>query len=103
MAAIFCLFSVALCKLANQTFTQQETISLSAPTHQVINSNNVYNSRICPQHFRYTFSGEENEWQGLVALPSMRLGRTLKIVVKLSIRAELPTVSLKCISSFIKF
>lgn len=94
MAAIFCLFSVALCKLANQTFSQQEAISLSAPVRQLVNSNNVYNSRICPQHFRYTFSDDENEFQGIVAVPSLRLGRTLKIVVKLSIKAELPTVRL---------
>ena len=92
MAAIFCLFSVALCKLANQTFPQQETNSLSA-SQNVINSNHIYFSRLCSQHFRYIFNEVDQEWQALAAFPSLRIGRTIKIVIKFSFRAELSTVS----------
>lgn len=91
MAAIFCLFSVTLCKLASQE--APDSISLSnnnnnnlnspqLPSPQLINVPRAYISP-CPNYFRYTFNGKE--WFGLLAVPPLPLGRTFHMKIFMSI------------------
>lgn len=91
MAAIFCLFSVTLCKLA--TKEGPESIGLSndnknnimpmpLSTPQLISVPRMYTSP-CPNYFRYTFNGKE--WFGMLAVPSLALGKTFHMKVFLSI------------------
>lgn len=87
MAAIFCLFSVTLCKLASQEAPESMSLSnnnnnpqLSSP--QLINVPRAYISP-CPNYFRYTFNGKE--WFGLLAVPPLPLGRTFHMKVLMSI------------------
>ena len=102
MAAIFCLFSLTLCKLSNQ-------IADTLPNHEENNIENQHNFNNiqplaaivsvprsylspCPESFRYTFNG--NEWIGLVAVPNnKRLGKKINIQVILSVRVLINTVS----------
>lgn len=102
MAAIFCLFSVTLCKFAGHDVVentnnlnldynnhhQQETLPLSA---QIVTVPRIYISP-CPQSFRYTFNGKE--WFGLVVIakPAPR-GVPSKLKVLLSVGFHLSSVS----------
>jgi hypothetical protein len=88
MAAIFCLFSVTLCKLAGKSIedtallnnnVNDNTVPLSS---QIITVPRVYISP-CPTSFRYTFNGKE--WFGLVALPIKPSIQNLSVRVLLSI------------------
>jgi hypothetical protein len=98
MAAIFCLFSVTLCKLAGQDLpsptgidlkTSRDAMALSSP--QIITVPRVYISP-CPHTFRYTFNGKK--WFGLLAVPSVQQGRTLHIRVHFSLEMNFVAVSL---------
>lgn len=102
MAAIFCLFSITLCKLAskdapdsmglsNDNQNSDLPISLSKP--QLIKVPNMYTSP-CPNHFRYTYNGKE--WFGLLAVPSLPLGRTFHMRVFLSLGINYNHVSSTC-------
>jgi len=85
MAAIFCLFSVTLCKLASQDVPDSMSLSNNnqqLPSPQLINVPRAYISP-CPNYFRYTFNGKE--WFGLLAVPPLPLGRTFHMRVFLSI------------------
>lgn len=85
MAAIFCLFSVTLCKLASQDVPESMSLSNNnqqLPSPQLINVPRAYISP-CPNYFRYTFNGKE--WFGLLAVPPLPLGRTFHMRVFLSI------------------
>lgn len=94
MAAIFCLFSVTLCKLAtpdvpdsialnnNNNINRSNDIPISLSTPQLISVPRAYTSP-CPNYFRYTFNG--HEWFGLLAVPSLPLGRTFHMKVFMSV------------------
>jgi hypothetical protein len=106
MAAIFCLFSVTLCKLAGHDVSNSlsnnnnnynninnqdngaSVISLSAPN--VITVPRVYTSP-CPESFRYTYNGRE--WFGLVAIPSLPKGIPMRIRIIFTVGIRLPPVS----------
>lgn len=103
MAAIFCLFSVTLCKLAGQDLSESTTnlapnynsndnggsvLSLTSP--QIITVPRVYISP-CPDSFRYTFNGKE--WFGFLALPSLQRRRPLRIKILFSVGIKLISVS----------
>jgi hypothetical protein len=99
MAAIFCLFSITLCKLAGQDvetpeisnrFGGSDESSPSSLSAQIITVPRVYISP-CPSAFRYTFNGKE--WFGLLAVPSLKLGKTHKIKLLLSVGINLKSVS----------
>jgi hypothetical protein len=98
MAVIFCLFTLILCKLANNeisdTFIEndnaiQNSVGLNA---QLITIPRVYISP-CPEVYRYTYNGKE--WNGLVIIkrPTPK-GVTSKIKIILSIGFHLSSVSL---------
>jgi hypothetical protein len=110
MAAIFCLFSVAMCKLANSNYSHDsldymnvnyrmapriDTMPLSANYDDTFERNFIPQDRKyispCPGFFRYT--NIENEWFGLMALPSSKLGVTMSVDIRLTVLAQLPTVS----------
>lgn len=98
MAAIFCLFSITLCKLAGQDVEVNE---ISNRFGDVSDNNQMTSAKIitvprvyispCPNSFRYTFNG--NEWFGLMALPSKQLGKTMKIKLLLSVGIHIKSVS----------
>ena len=96
MAAIFCLFSVTLCKLATQDVPESMSLSNThhnspqQPTPQLINVPRQYISP-CPNYFRYTFNGKE--WFGLLAVPPLPLGRTFHMKVFLSLGISYNSVS----------
>lgn len=101
MAAIFCLFSITLCKLAGQDAPTHELSNRfggSENSAQLITVPRVYISP-CPTSFRYTFNG--NEWFGLLAVPSLKLGKTHKIKLLLSVGINLKSVSDGCENCFI--
>lgn len=98
MAAIFCLFSLTLCKLANETpdimpnnVNNQPNFENIQPLSAIVSVPRTYLSP-CPETFRYTFNG--NEWIGLIAVPNnKRLRKKLNIQIVLSVRVLIPTVS----------
>lgn len=102
MAVIFCLFSLTLCKLANQTpemlsskevnnIENQHNFENIQPLSAIVSVPRTYVSP-CPETFRYTFNG--NEWIGLIAVPNnKRLGKKIKIQIILSVRVLIHTVS----------
>lgn len=97
MAAIFCLFSVALCKLTNQdisnnlNLSNEENSDLALPlSAQIITVPRVYISP-CPESFRYTFNGKE--WFGLLAVAQpAKIGIPSKTKVLLSLGFHLKSV-----------
>mgnify|MGYP003471444605 FL=1 len=97
MAAIFCLFSITLCKLAGQEVEVNEISNRFGGDNdnQIASANIISVPRVyispCPNSFRYTFNGKE--WFGLLALPSARLGKTMKIKLLLSVGINLKSVS----------
>lgn len=98
MAAIFCLFSLTLCKLANETpdimpnnIDSQHNYESVQPLATIVSVPRTYLSP-CPETFRYTFNG--NEWIGLIAVPNnKRLRKKLNIQIILSVRVLIHTVS----------
>lgn len=99
MAAIFCLFSITLCKLAGQDVEVNEISNrfgdISDNNNQISSGKIISVPRIyispCPNSFRYTFNGKE--WFGLLALPpSKPLGKSMKIKLKLSVGIHLKSV-----------
>ena len=99
MAALFCLFSVTLCKLSNQNVSNDfntrndNNNSLATPlSAQIITVPRVYTSP-CPESFRYTFNGEE--WFGLllIAKPAP-IGTPSRTRVFLSVGVQLRSVSI---------
>lgn len=99
MAAMFCLFSVLLCKLGsneivdhsnNQNLRHDPFMPLNA---QLITVPRVYNSP-CPERFRYIFNGKE--WLGLVVIkkPAPK-GVISKLKIYLSVGFQLSSVSLR--------
>lgn len=95
MAAIFCLFSVALCKLTNQGVSNETNLGNSNEkgmplTAQLITVPRVYISP-CPESFRYTFNGKE--WFGLVVIAKTApAGVPSRIKVILSVGLHLNSV-----------
>ena len=66
------------------------------------NSNN--NNKIlspCPQLFQYRFDGQQ--WFGILEIPSPQVGQTVKLNIKMSLRAQLPTVNFIFIIFFGKY
>lgn len=98
MAAIFCLFSLTLCKLANETpnilpnnIDSQQNFESVQPLATVVSVPRTYLSP-CPETFRYTFNG--NEWIGLIAVPNNKSSRKkINIQIILSVRVLIHTVS----------
>lgn len=99
MAAIFCLFSITLCKLAGQDVEVNEISNRfgGGDSNQIASANIITVPRVyispCPNSFRYTFNGKE--WFGLLALPSARLGKTMKVKLLLSVGINLKSVRFK--------
>jgi hypothetical protein len=95
MAAIFCLFSITLCKLGGQEIENHEISNRFGGIEKDINPKIITVPRVyispCPTAFRYTFNG--NQWFGLLAVPSLPLGKTLKIKLLLSLGINLKSVS----------
>jgi hypothetical protein len=111
MAAIFCLFSVALCKFSgndlientnhlniNDNDVKQDHLPLSA---QIITVPRVYISP-CPESFRYTFNGKE--WFGLVVIgkPAPR-GIPSRLKIVLSVGFHLSSVSFRLVCGSLKY
>ena len=102
MAAIFCLFSLTLCKLANQVpdmlsnheannVDNHQNYESIQPLAAIVSVPRTYLSP-CPESFRYTFNG--NEWIGLIAVPNnKRFRKRLNIQIILSVRVIINTVS----------
>lgn len=95
MAAIFCLFSITLCKLAGQDVEVPEISNRFGIVEKEANPKIITVPRVyispCPTAFRYTFNG--NQWFGLLAVPSLPLGKALKIKLLLSVGINLKSVS----------
>lgn len=99
MAAIFCLFSVALCKMANRDISNDLNNSndnnnnVAMPlSAQIITVPRVYISP-CPESFRYTFNGKE--WFGLLVIAKPApIGFASRTRVLLSIGLNLKAVRL---------
>lgn len=111
MAAIFCLFSVTLCRFAGDTpdnslsldnrnddFNQDLVMPLAT---QFVTVPRVYISP-CPEYFRYTFNGKQ--WFGLLVINNpARPGIPSRLRVELSLGFQLNSVSLtiRCCHLFI--
>jgi hypothetical protein len=102
MAAIFCLFSVTLCKLSSNEISNEPSNSLSDGSNQnnqvmglsaqLVTVPRVYISP-CPEIFRYTFNGKE--WFGLAVVPNpARRGITSRLKVILTLGFNFQSVSL---------
>lgn len=99
MAAIFCLFSVALCKFKNEDVSNGPIMSSDDANYsdkgiplsaQLITVPRVYISP-CPETFRYTFNGKE--WFGLVVIAKpAHVGIPSRIKVVLSVGFQLNSV-----------
>lgn len=97
MAAIFCLFSVALCKFPEHSISQHsnhlETNSVLPLSAQLVTVPRVYISP-CPESFRYTFNGKE--WFGLVVIGKpARRGIPSRLKVQLSVGFNYNSVSFR--------
>lgn len=109
MAAIFCLFNIALCKFSDHDTSQSsfglrfndDTVkenSVSPLSAQFVTVPRVYISP-CPESFRYTFNGKE--WFGLVVIEKPALFEIpYRIKVQLSVGIRLSAVSFYLIYEF---
>ena len=93
MAAIFCLFSVTLCKLSSHEITNEHQVnydSVQPLSAQLVTVPRVYISP-CPAYFRYTFNSKE--WFGLLVIPRPApRGFRSKLQVILSLGFQLHSV-----------
>lgn len=104
MAAIFCLFSVTLCKFSGHDISQNSNHlsihdnneggnSVMPLSAQFVTVPRVYISP-CPESFRYTFNGKE--WFGLVVIGKpARPGIPSRIKIQLSVGFHLSAVSFR--------
>lgn len=105
MAAIYCLFSVALCKISSQGVMENpsslqydnefkhDSVSILPLSVQIITVPRAYISP-CPEIYRYVHINGK-EWFGLVVIPNPAArGIPSRLKVQLSIGFRLTSVSL---------